>query len=631
MNAAPKIFIIDFDSTFIKSETLDRLGDFSLANDPDRKAKIAEIEEITRLGMEGQLNLAESLKRRIELLGAHKEHLDPLIEQIKGDISASFVRNRKFFREYADQIYIISNGFKEIIDPIVAQFGIHLKNVFANTFRFNDQGKIIGLDETNILSQENGKVKLLSSINIQGDVYIIGDGYSDYQVREAGLANKFYAFTENIEREIVVEKADHIAPNLDEILFHNKIEASISYPKNRINVLLLENVHPRAVNLLKKEGYNVEFIASGLDEEELKEKIKNVSILGIRSKTQVTREVLKNANRLIAIGAFCIGTNQIDLEACSEKGIAVFNAPFSNTRSVVELAIGEIIMLIRNLPDKLHNMHLGVWDKSAKGSFEIRGKRLGIVGYGNIGSQLSILAESLGMEVYYYDIVEKLALGNARKCDSLEKLLRNADIISLHVDGRADNRNLIGRKEFNLMNENVIFLNLSRGHVVDIEALRDNILSGKVSGAAVDVFPEEPKGNKDAFKSLLQGLPNTILTPHIGGSTLEAQENIAQFVPFKIIDYINTGSTTNSVNFPEIQLPAFEDAHRLIHVHHNVPGILAKINHILAEHDINVVGQYLKTNEKMGYMILAVNKEYDRQVINEFKAIEHTIRFRVLY
>lgn len=631
MNTSRIIFVIDFDSTFIKSETFELLGKFSLAEQPEAEIILKEIHQITDEAMEGKIDFSESLSRRIDLLKATKHHIEPLIEKIRGNISSSFSRNKQFFKDYSNQIYIISNGFREIIVPVVQDFGIPEKNVFANTFNFSKDGKIKGFDTKNILSKDNGKVELLKSLNLQGDIYVIGDGYSDYQIKEAGLANTFYAFTENVERNSIVEKADHIAPSLDEILFQNKIEASISYPKNRISVLLLENVHAQAAELLRQEGYQVETISSGYDENELCEKIKDVSILGIRSKTVISRKVLEHANRLMAIGAFCIGTNHIDLEACQEKGVVVFNAPFSNTRSVVELAIGEIIMLIRNIPDKSRGMHKGIWDKSAKGSYEIRGKKLGIIGYGNIGSQLSILAESLGLKVFYYDIREKLALGNARKTNSMKELLEHADVVSIHVDGREENTNLIGDHEFGLMKDGVVFLNLSRGQVVDINALHKHIESGKVAGTAIDVFPYEPKNNEEAFVSKLRNLPNTILTPHVGGSTLEAQENIAQFVPNKMIDYINTGNTHNSVNFPELQLPVFKDAHRLIHIHHNVPGILARINNVLAGHDINVVGQYLKTNEKIGYMILAVDKEYDRQVIKEFREIEHTIRFRVLY
>ncbi|HRI79618.1 MAG TPA: phosphoglycerate dehydrogenase, partial [Cyclobacteriaceae bacterium] len=461
--------------------------------------------------------------------------------------------------------------------------------------------------------------------------YVIGDGYTDYEIKHSGLANKFYAFTENVERESVSSKADHIAPSLDEFLYLNKLNTAISYPKNRIRVLLLENVHPVAIEAMKAEGFHVESYPAGLEEAELCEKIRNVSVLGIRSKTQVTAKVLENANRLMTIGAFCIGTNQIDLKGATKKGIAVFNAPFSNTRSVVELAIAEIIMLMRNIPDKSAKMHKGQWDKSAKGSFEIRGKKLGIIGYGNIGAQLSVIAENLGMQVYYYDREEKLALGNATKCKSLNELLKLADAITVHVDGRESNNNFIGANQFDLMKKGVVFLNLSRGHVVDVKALRENILSGKVAGCSVDVFPYEPLSNNEEFVSELRGLPNTILSPHIAGSTTEAQENIGHFVPAKLMDYINTGSTSNSVNFPNLTLPTLENAHRLIHVHNNVPGILAKINKVLADNGINIAGQYLKTNEHIGYVITDINKEYNKEVIKELRAIENTIRFRVLY
>ncbi|MCC5930610.1 MAG: phosphoglycerate dehydrogenase [Cyclobacteriaceae bacterium] len=626
-----KNFVIDFDSTFTQVEALEVLAEISLRNHPQKEEILLKIKQITDQGMEGDISFRDSLIHRLELLEASRSHLNQLIEELRNKVSRSFVRNKQFFDEFSDSIYIVSNGFKEFICPIVKEYGIKEENVYANTFIFDSMDNITGFDQDNVLSSDNGKVALLNSLNLSGDIYVIGDGYTDYEVKKAGLANKFYAFTENVERSKVRDVADHVAPSLDEFLYHNKLPASISYPKNRINVLLLENVHPMAEKLLREEGYNVEVYPAGLDEDELCEKIKNVSILGIRSKTQVTQKVIDHANRLMAIGAFCIGTNQIDLQACLKKGIVVFNAPFSNTRSVVELAIGEIILLMRNLPDKIAGMHLGKWDKSAKNSHEVRGKKLGIIGYGNIGAQLSILAEAMGMEVYYYDITEKLALGNARKTDSLDELLQISDIISLHVDGRPDNKNMIGDREFHLMKDGVIFVNLSRGHVVDIDSMRVHIQSGKIRGAAIDVFPYEPKSNNEPFESPLVGMPNTILTPHVGGSTSEAQENIARFVPARIMEYINTGSTTNSVNFPEIQLPPMKNAHRMMHIHHNVPGVLAAINQVIAKHNLNIIGQYLKTNESIGYMILAVDKEYDNEVINELKNVEHTIRFRVLY
>ncbi|WP_026945673.1 phosphoglycerate dehydrogenase [Algoriphagus marincola] len=626
-----KKFIIDFDSTFTQVEALDILGEISLAGDPNSNDKLQAIKDITDRGMEGSVNFRESLEQRLDILKANRQQIGDLISALKKKVSKSFERNREFLQENAEDIFIISNGFKDFIIPIVADYGINKGNVFANEFVYDENGQIVDFNRDNPLSKNNGKAETIKNLNLSGDIYVIGDGYTDYEIKASGLANKFYAFTENVHRPKVTSKADHVAPSFDEILYINKLNTKFSYPKSRIKVLLLENVHPIGVELLREEGYQVEVVSSALSEDELCEKIKNVSILGIRSKTNVTKRVLENANRLISIGAFCIGTNQIDLETCQEKGIAVFNAPFSNTRSVVEMAIAEIIFLMRNFFDKSVSMHQGKWDKSATGSFEIRGKKLGIVGYGNIGAQLSVLAENMGLNVFYYDIVEKLALGNATKIDSLEELLQTCDIISLHVDGRKENKCLIDAEKIKMMKKGAVLVNLSRGHVVEIPALKEALESGHLAGCAVDVFPEEPKNNSEPFVSELIGLPNTILTPHIGGSTLEAQENIARFVPGKIMEYINTGNTFNSVNFPNIQLPFLQNAHRLIHVHQNEPGVLAKINRILADYEINIVGQYLKTNEKIGYVITDIDKAYTEEAIQALKAIPGTIRFRILY
>lgn len=624
-------FIIDFDSTFTQVEALDILGEISLSKDPQRDEKLQAIKDITDKGMDGSITFRESLEQRLEILKANKSQITELIAALKKKVSKSFDRNKEFLLENANDIFIISNGFKDFIIPIVGDFGIQEENVFANEFVYDEQENIIDFNRENPLSKNNGKAETIRKVNLEGDIYVIGDGYTDYEIKASGLANKFYAFTENVSRARVTKEADHIAPSLDEILYINNLNTKFSYPKSRIKVLLLENVHPIGIELFKEEGYQVEVVSSALSEDELCEKIKNVSILGIRSKTNVTKKVLENANRLISIGAFCIGTNQIDLETCQEKGIAVFNAPFSNTRSVVEMAIAEIIFLMRNFADKSAGMHIGKWDKSATGSFEIRGKKLGIVGYGNIGAQLSVLAENMGMNVFYFDVIEKLALGNATKMNSLEELLKTCDVVTLHVDGRKDNNCLLDREKIGMMKHGSILVNLSRGHVVEIPALRDAILSGQIVGCAVDVFPEEPKNNKEMFESELRGLPNTILTPHIGGSTLEAQENIARFVPNKIMEYVNTGNTYNSVNFPNIQLPFLKEAHRLIHIHHNEPGVLAKINQILANYQINIVGQYLKTNEKIGYVITDIDKAYSKDAIEAMKLIPGTIRFRMLY
>lgn len=624
-------YVIDFDSTFTQVEALDILADISLAQKKDKQEIKDKIVDLTNAGMEGELTVRESILERIKLLNANKDHIDQLIDKLKLKVSKSFERNEQFFLEHSEQIYIVSNGFKDFVVPIVTMLGVKEENVYANSFNYNDTGEIVGVDLDNVLSDNDGKVKTLESLKLEGEIYVIGDGFTDYEIKEKGLAKKFYAFTENVKRQNVIDKADHVAPSLDEFLFKHKLPMSISYPKNRIKVLVLENIHEKATELFSEEGYDLKRISSALDENELCEEIKDVSIICIRSKTHITAKVLENARKLISIGAFCIGTNQIDLEAAQNKGVAVFNAPYSNTRSVVELAIAEIILLARRIPDKSNAMHLGKWNKSAIDSNEIRGKKLGIIGYGNIGSQLSVLAESMGLDVYFYDLEDRLALGNATPCKSLNELLSKADIISLHVDGRPENKMIIGEKEFERMKDGVIFINLSRGHVVDIAALRNALESGKVKGASVDVFPSEPKNNKEEFQSELRNAPNTILTPHVGGSTEEAQENIAHFVPKKIMSFINAGNTSGSVNFPNLQLPKQGEAHRLIHIHENKSGILASINNVLAEYEANILGQYLKTNESIGYVITDVDKAYDKKLIKDLKQIEHTIKVRVLY
>jgi D-3-phosphoglycerate dehydrogenase len=625
--------VIDFDSTFTKVEGLDELARIALEGNAKQAEIVGKIREITDKGMTGNYSFADSLRDRVALLPANRSHVDQLITFLKGKISESFKRNKTFIKEHADQILIVSSGFKDFIVPVVEEMGIAAANVYANTFTYDVDGTITGYDQANLLSQDRGKVSLLQSLALDGEVYVIGDGYTDYELREAGLANKFFAFTENVSRKAVTDKADFVVPSLDEFLYLNGLSRAQSYPKSRIKVLLLENVHPGAVQLFKKEGFQVELLKGALDEEELIEKIKDVSIIGLRSKTNLTKKVLEhpNAARLMCVGAFCIGTNQIDLAECENRGIAVFNAPYSNTRSVVELSIGLMVMLTRNIFEKSTKMHAGVWDKSATNSFEIRGKKIGLVGYGNIGTQISVIAEALGMEVYFFDIVDKLALGNAKKCNSLKELLSTVDFVSLHVDGRKSNTDIIGKQEFSWMKDNVIFLNLSRGHVVQIPALVDAIKSGKIWGAAIDVFPYEPKTNEEEFVNELRGLPNVILMPHIGGSTEEAQANIGEFVPSKLLQFMNNGSTYGSVNFPELQLPPLENAHRLLHIHHNVPGILAQINNVFAKYHVNIIGQYLKTTEQTGYVITDVAKEYAEEIVNELKLIDNTIKFRMLY
>ncbi len=626
-----RYFIIDFDSTITKVEGLDQLAVISLKGNPEGEKIAAEIKHLTDLGMNGEISYSEALQKRIALLKANKKHIDVLVGFLSENITDSFERNKPFLQEYANSIIVISGGFKEFIDPVVALLGLKTENVYANTFTFDENGDITGVDESNPLAKSGGKIKLLESLELDGHVSVIGDGYTDYELKKSGEADRFYAFIENVRRDNVIPGADFVIKSLDEFLFYNQLPRGISYPKSLIKVLLLENVHPAAIKAFEDQGFNVEFHKGALDEDELLEKIKDVSILGIRSKTNVSKKVLDSADRLLAVGAFCIGTNQIDVNAASENGIAVFNAPYSNTRSVVELVVGEMIMLIRQVFPKSSGMHKGIWDKSANNSFEVRGKKLGMIGYGHIGTQLSVIGEALGMEIYFYDLVDKMPIGNAKKCKSMEEVFRISDVVSLHIDGRKSNTDLIGKEQFDQMKDGVIFMNLARGSVVQIPALVAAVKSGKVAGAGVDVFPEEPKTNSDPFVSELIGLDNVILTPHIGGSTEEAQHGIGEYVPDRLLEYINNGSTTGSVNFPEVQLPILQDSHRILHVHKNVPGIMAKLNSVFAKHHINIKGQYLNTNETTGYVIADVDKAYSKEFVQEIKAIEETNKFRILF
>ena len=394
-----------------------------------------------------------------------------------------------------------------------------------------------------------------------------------------------------------------------------------------MKALLLENIHPDGRELLAARGVDVDARDEALGEDALIEALDGVSLLGIRSATHVTEAVVRARPHLLAVGAYCIGTNQIDLNAAGEAGIAVFNAPFSNTRSVVELALAEIIALARRLTEKNERVHAGVWDKSATGAHEVRGRTLGIVGYGNIGSQLSVLAEGLGMKVIFFDVVDKLALGNARRCDTLEELLAEAEVVSLHVDGRPGNAGFFTAAEFAAMRPRSLFLNLCRGIVVDSDALRDALVSGHVAGAAVDVFPREPKVVGEAFVSPLQHLPNVILTPNIGGSTAEAQRDIGRFVSTKLLDYALLGATTLSVNLPQVQSPA-AGVQRLLHLHHNVPGVLGRLNAVFGDHLVNIAGQVLGTRGSLGYVITDVDDAGHPGLLAELQALPETVRVR---
>ncbi|OOS01454.1 D-3-phosphoglycerate dehydrogenase [Canicola haemoglobinophilus] len=406
----------------------------------------------------------------------------------------------------------------------------------------------------------------------------------------------------------------------------------VSLDKSKIKFLLLEGVHQNALDVLKAAGYtNIEYHQKALEPDELKAAIKDAHFIGIRSRTFLTEDVLAEATKLIAIGCFCIGTNQVDLDAAKARGIPVFNAPFSNTRSVAELVLGEILLLMRNVPQANADVHRGLWNKSAAGSYEVRGKRLGIVGYGHIGSQLSIIAEALGMNVYFYDIETKLPLGNAQQINSLEELLRTSDVVSLHLPENASTKNLMNAQRIAQLKPDCVFINAARGTVVDIDALAQALESKKIRGAAIDVFPEEPASIEEEFISPLRAFDNVILTPHIGGSTAEAQENIGTEVANKFVKYSDNGSTLSAVNFPEVSLPEHSGTKRLLHIHHNRPGILTKINQVFVEQNINIAAEYLQTDAQIGYVVIDIETEDTAPLLAKLKQIDGTIRARVLF
>jgi len=408
--------------------------------------------------------------------------------------------------------------------------------------------------------------------------------------------------------------------------------SKVSLAKEKIKILLLEGVHQSAVETLKRNGYsNIDYVKTSLPEDELIERISDVHFVGIRSRTHLNQRVIDAAEKLVAVGCFCIGTNQVDLQATKERGIAVFNAPFSNTRSVAELVLGEILLLLRGIPQRNAMAHRGEWFKSAVGSYEARGKTLGIIGYGHIGTQLGIMAENIGMKVEFYDIEDKLTLGNAQQIQNLTQLLQRADVVSLHVPETPSTKNLIGMAELEVMKQGAILINASRGTVVDIDALSESLRDKKLAGAAIDVFPVEPKSNDEEFISPLREFDNVILTPHVGGSTQEAQENIGIEVAGKLAKYSDNGSTLSAVNFPEVSLPELANRSRLLHVHVNRPGVLTQINQAFAQHGINIAAQYLQTDDKIGYVVIDVDTDHSEVALKELSAVEGTIRARILH
>lgn len=602
-------FIIDFDSTFTQVEAIEELAAISLKNDPDKEDIIEKIKQLTDMAMEGKMPFNNSLKARIALLSAKKYHINMLVNKLRKKVSVSFARNKSFFKTYEGRVLIVSGGFKEFIEPVVKSFNISADCVYANTFTYDKKNNIIGADENNFLAQEQGKVKLIKQLKLKGDVFVIGDGFTDYQIKEAGLCKQFFAFTENIRRKSVIEKADLIAPSLDEILFSQNLPMALSYPKSRIKAVLIGEGTFLAESYLKSEGYQIEKYTSRSNR--IGQAIRSASLAIISSNIQISDDDIVQS-KLVCVSIWGDNKLPINKNLCAEKGIAVFNSPFANTRSIAELALYAMFNFSKNQNAK-----------SVLG-FELMGKKLGVVGYENSGSLLSVLAQSLGMDVSYYDEKDRASLGNASPAKNMIELIKRSDFIVITSTPFTLKKPLFGAREISQINKNAFLINLCDDDTIDLSAIESLLSQSKINGFYMDCMHIETHKYVSTFK-------NTFTSLNQRNNTIETQENIAKYTSQKMIEYLNTGNTNSCINMPNIQLPELQNSHRFIHIHHNKSGILAKINSILGKHKINITGQYLKTNDSIGYVITDVAKQYDKEVIEELKAISETIRFRVLY
>lgn len=610
-------FIIDFDSTFTRVEALDVLAEIVLAHSARKDAVVQAIHEITNRGMNGELDFRESLTLRLDLLKANKDDIHHLGEKLKSQISPSFERNQKHLTALKDTVFVVSNGFKEFIVPVIENYGLLPENVYANTFLFDSEGNITGFDTKNPLSRNGGKSLVIKDLHLNGDVYVIGDGANDLEIWKAGYANKFYLFTENVEREKVKKEANHFASTVDEILYELNLARSLSYPKTRIKVLLLEGVNKNASEAFENEGYQVEMVDKLLNNQELASKLKNVNILGLTSNQEISKDLLKNTKRLISLGVFSSDASKIDLEACSEYGVAVFNAPFSHVRSVAEFTLGNILGLSRATSKR-------------KGS-EIRGKKLGIIGYGKVGSYLGVLAENLGMEISFFDIADKSPMGNSRKFANLDLLLNQSDFVSIHVSELPENRHFFGESFFNALKPTASILYCGNIEALKLEALYIYLEAFPSFGCSLDLNPDKLTSDSFSLLEKIKSFENVLFSAGISANTVEAEHARAEFIPEKITEYLNTGNTMGSINLPNLFVPALRNAHRLLHIHRNVPNVLARINQIFAAHHINILAQSLKTTSKLGYVVTDVDVEYPENLLDEMRDIEETIWFRVLY
>lgn len=645
-----KNIIFDFDSTIINGEGIELLIQAALEkmDERERTSKVTRLQELTDSAMSGEISLGNALRERFALAELKQETVDSVASNILDTINPMVRETIDALQARGKQIFVFSGGFDEVVRPVTDSLGIPYRNVFANQLSFNEQGKVIGVDESNPLFLSSGKVYLAERLKNQGRLVggtaVVGDGSTDLSIRKVGVAKMFVYFAGSVMREEIRKQADFFVHRFDQLLplfcsdkelkheqvhiFKSMSEDSQDAAEAPINITLFENVHQKAVEKLQQEKFDVSVLENPLPATEIPDTIKRSQVLGIRSKSEIDARTLAEFSDLLVIGAYCIGTDKIDLVAAANAGIPVFNAPYSNTRSVAELVVGEIILLMRRVFEKSCAAHSGRWLKNAKGCTEIRGKTVGIVGYGHIGSQVSVLLENLGMKVIFHDIVDKLPLGNAGKTNDLYDLLSCSDVVTLHVPDTPQTKGMIGEKEIKTMQRGSFLVNSSRGTVVDLDAVSKALNENHLAGAAIDVFPHEPDQPEDTFECPLRNTPNVILTPHIGGSTQEAQESIGLAVSEKIGKFLKTGATIGAVNFPELDLPRVDGTHRILHIHSNIPGVLVKINSVFARRSINVEGQILQTRGNVGYLIVDVNRDVSDQVLELMTRISETIRVR---
>ena len=629
--------IFDFDSTLLNQEAVDVLIEIGLRkfSPEERQFRRLSLQSLYDRTEAGEVSRGQKMDQQMSIAKINREDVKAAAATLQLLIRPKIRETIEVLTSNNKQLFVFSRAFEELVRPITDALNIPQRNVFTNKLVFSADNIVTEVDKAQPLYNLNGKVFLAESLKNErrflGETIVIGNSRADLAIRTSGVADTFIYFANQDNDETVLIEADFVVNTFEQILplvclqlpepEWTEVEAQHPY-----KALLLENIHHQAAETLTAGEIQVNTYKTAASIEELKTIGADCEILGIRSKTQIRAEELNALKSLLTIGCFCIGTDQVDLKAAAAAGIPVFNAPYANTRSVAELVLGEAIMLMRGIFDKSNAAHTGKWYKNTTHSWELRGKTLGIIGYGHIGSQVSVLFEHLGMQVIFHDIVDKLPLGNAKRMPSLADLLQVADIVTLHVPDTKQTQGLIGADEIGLMKEKSMLINFSRGKVVDLNALKSALENGRLVGAAVDVYPEEPASSGEAFHCVLQGVPNVILTPHIGGTTLEAQQNIALEVSGKLRHFLETGSTLGAVNFPEADLPRTPETDRILLVHRNVPGVVAKVNTAFYQRRINIEAQILKTRDDLGYMIIDVSHNLSAHVLILLNRITETIK-----